>query len=51
MAILFRFHPKKAVEAAAMLLKLHGKPMQQLSLWKFCLNLATAIAIVVNSVY
>ena len=25
MAILFRFHPKKAVEAAAMLLKLHDK--------------------------
>ena len=34
MAILFRFHPKKAVEAAAMFLKLHGKPMKYLGLLK-----------------
>jgi len=28
MTIKFRFHPEKAVEAAAILLKLHGKPMK-----------------------
>ncbi len=26
MPIQFRFHPEKAVEAAAILMKLHGKP-------------------------
>lgn len=34
MSIQFRFHPEKAVEAAAMLLKLHGKPMKYLGLLK-----------------
>ena len=34
MAILFRFHPQKAVEASAMFLKLHGKPMKYLGLLK-----------------
>ena len=34
MSIEFRFHPKKAVEAAAMFLKLHGKPMKYLGLLK-----------------
>lgn len=34
MSIQFRFHPKKAVEAAAILLKLHGKPMKHLGLLK-----------------
>ncbi len=30
MPIQFRFHPEKVVEAAATLLKLHGKPMRYL---------------------
>ena len=34
MAIQFRFHPEKAVAAAAVLLKLHGKPMKYLGLMK-----------------
>jgi uncharacterized phage-associated protein len=34
MLIQFRFHPEKAVEAAAVLLKLHGKPMKYLGLLK-----------------
>jgi uncharacterized phage-associated protein len=34
MSIQFRFHPEKAVEAAAILLKLHGKPMKYLGLLK-----------------
>lgn len=34
MSIQFRFHPEKAVEAAAVLLKLHGKPMKYLGLLK-----------------
>ncbi|MEM9540600.1 MAG: Panacea domain-containing protein [Cyanobacteria bacterium P01_E01_bin.42] len=34
MSIQFRFHPQKTVEAAAFLLKLHGKPMQYLGLLK-----------------
>ncbi len=34
MAIQFRFHPEKAVEAAAIFLKLHGKPMKHLGLLK-----------------
>jgi len=34
MSIQFRFHPKKAVEAAAILLKLHREPMKYLGLLK-----------------
>lgn len=34
MSVIFRFHPQKAVEAAAMFLKLHGKPMKYLGLLK-----------------
>jgi hypothetical protein len=34
MPIQFRFHPEKAVEAAAILMKLHGKPMKYLGLLK-----------------
>lgn len=34
MSIEFQFHPEKAVEAAAMFLKLHGKPMKYLGLLK-----------------
>lgn len=34
MSIQFRFHPEKAVEAAAIFLKLHGKPMKYLGLLK-----------------
>jgi uncharacterized phage-associated protein len=34
LSIQFRFHPEKAVEAAAILLKLHGKPMKYLGLLK-----------------
>ncbi|XZO01656.1 MAG: Panacea domain-containing protein [Microcoleus sp.] len=34
MSIQFRFHPEKAVEAAAILLKLHGRPMKHLGLLK-----------------
>lgn len=34
MSVEFRFHSKKAVEAAALLLKLHGKPMKYLALLK-----------------
>ncbi|KKI99483.1 Panacea domain-containing protein [Prochlorothrix hollandica] len=34
MSIVFQFHPEKAVEAAAILLKLHGKPMNYLGLLK-----------------
>jgi uncharacterized phage-associated protein len=34
MAIEFRFHPEKAVAAAAILLKLHGQPMKYLGLLK-----------------
>jgi hypothetical protein len=34
MTIKFRFHPEKTVEAAAILLKLHGKPMKYLGLLK-----------------
>lgn len=34
MPIRFRFHPEKAVEAAAVLLKLHGKPIKYLGLLK-----------------
>jgi uncharacterized phage-associated protein len=34
MPIQFRFHPEKAVEAAALFLKLHGQPMASLGLLK-----------------
>jgi uncharacterized phage-associated protein len=34
MSVEFRFHSKKAVEASALLLKLHGKPMKYLGLLK-----------------
>lgn len=34
MSIEFRFHPEKAVEAAGVLLKLHGRPMKYLGLLK-----------------
>ena len=44
MAIRFKFHPKKAVEAAAMFLKLHGKPMAYLGLLKL-LYMADRIAL------
>ncbi len=44
MAIQFRFHPEKAVEAAAILLKLHGKPMKYLGLLKM-LYIADRIAL------
>jgi len=44
MPIQFRFHPEKAVEAAAVLLKLHGKPMKYLGLLKM-LYMADRIAL------
>lgn len=44
MQIRFRFHPEKAVEAAAVLLKLHGKPMKYLGLLKM-LYIADRIAL------
>jgi uncharacterized phage-associated protein len=44
MSIQFRFHPEKAVEAAAILLKLHGKPMKYLALLKM-LYIADRIAL------
>lgn len=44
MSIEFRFHPEKAVEAAAMLLKLHGEPMKYLGLLKM-LYLADRMAL------
>lgn len=44
MSIQFRFQPKKAVQAAAMLLKLHGKPMNYLGLLKM-LYIADRIAL------
>ncbi|RUT01085.1 hypothetical protein DSM106972_070910 [Dulcicalothrix desertica PCC 7102] len=44
MAIHFRFNPEKAVEAAATLLKLHGKPMNYLGLLKM-LYIADRIAL------
>jgi len=42
--ITFRFHPQKAIEAAAMFLKLHGKPMKYLGLLKM-LYIADRIAL------
>jgi uncharacterized phage-associated protein len=44
MSIQFRFHPEKAVEAAALLLKLHGQPMKYLGLLKM-LYIADRIAL------
>ncbi|MEH2372401.1 MAG: type II toxin-antitoxin system antitoxin SocA domain-containing protein [Nostoc sp.] len=44
MLIQFRFHPEKAVEAAALLLKLHGKPMKYLGLLKM-LYIADRVAL------
>lgn len=44
MPIQFRFHPEKTVEAAAVLLKLHGKPMKYLGLLKM-LYIADRIAL------
>ncbi|MBD2500546.1 Panacea domain-containing protein [Anabaena azotica] len=44
MTIQFRFHPEKAVEAAATFLKLHGKPMKYLGLLKM-LYIADRIAL------
>lgn len=44
MAIMFRFHPEKAVEAAATFLKLHGKPMKYLGLLKM-LYIADRVAL------
>ena len=44
MNVEFRFHPQKTVEAAATLLKLHGKPMKYLGLLKM-LYLADRIAL------
>ncbi|UKO99640.1 Panacea domain-containing protein [Nostoc sp. UHCC 0870] len=44
MTIQFRFHPEKAVEAAAKFLKLHGKPMKYLGLLKM-LYIADRIAL------
>ncbi|MCE2720087.1 MAG: Panacea domain-containing protein [Dolichospermum sp.] len=44
MPIQFRFHPEKAVEAAAILMKLHGKPMKYLGLLKM-LYIADRIAL------
>jgi uncharacterized phage-associated protein len=44
MPIEFRFHPEKAVEAAAVFLKLHGKPMKYLGLLKM-LYIADRVAL------
>ncbi|GAA6614562.1 Panacea domain-containing protein [Scytonema sp. NUACC26] len=44
MTIQFNFHPEKAVEAAALFLKLHGKPMKYLGLLKL-LYMADRIAL------
>jgi len=44
MSITFRFHPQKAVEAAAIFLKLHGEPMKYLGLLKM-LYIADRIAL------
>jgi uncharacterized phage-associated protein len=44
MSIEFRFEPEKAVQAAAMLLQLHGKPMNYLGLLKM-LYIADRIAL------
>ncbi|MDB9491045.1 Panacea domain-containing protein [Dolichospermum circinale CS-534/05] len=44
MPIQFRFHPEKAVEAAAILMKLHGKPIKYLGLLKM-LYIADRIAL------
>lgn len=44
MSVKFRFHSKKVVEASAVLLKLHGKPMKYLGLLKM-LYIADRIAL------
>lgn len=44
MSIMFRFHPEKAVEAAATLLKLHGRSMKYLGLLKM-LYIADRVAL------
>ena len=44
MSIHFRFHPQKAVSAAAMFLKLHGQPMKYLGLLKM-LYMADRVAL------
>ena len=44
MSITFQFHPEKAVEAAAVLLKLHGGPMKHLGLLKM-LYIADRVAL------
>ncbi len=44
MTIQFQFHPEKAVEAAAILLKLHGQPMKYLGLLKM-LYIADRVAL------
>ena len=44
MPIQFRFHPEKAIEAAAVFLKLHGQPMKYLGLLKM-LYMADRIAL------
>ncbi len=44
MPIQFRFHPEKAVEAAAVFLKLHGRPMKYLGLLKM-LYIADRVAL------
>jgi len=44
MSIQFRFHIEKAIEAAAMFLKLHGKPMKYIGLLKM-LYIADRIAL------
>ena len=44
MPIQFRFHPEKAIEAAAVLLKLHDRPMKYLGLLKM-LYIADRIAL------
>jgi uncharacterized phage-associated protein len=44
MSIQFKFHPEKAVEAAGIFLKLHGKPMKYLGLLKL-LYLADRMAL------
>jgi uncharacterized phage-associated protein len=44
MSIQYQFHPEKAVEAAAMFLKLHGQPMRYLGLLKL-LYMADRVAL------
>jgi uncharacterized phage-associated protein len=44
MSVEFRFHPQKVIEASALLLKLHGRPMKYLGLLKM-LYIADRIAL------